>query len=352
MGRSAHAALAPITPERVARSPSSSARCSATPPSPHRSASSSTTCCSSTSPRHHGWAQYNRHHWREDYHEFLSGSSPAASPSRTRPRRSRTASAGRSTPTPRRSSTRRTAIASAGREPCVELAARAWTVPCSWSTATATRSARREGACARPRPAADCVTLAGSGHFPHARNPVQVNLAATRLPAEDAFGTDAYASRTPGPTAAGARCTSPRRSASATPSATSRSRASCAGSTPTSRSTGSPRTRSPACSQAEGERIHPASAHLANESRPHRVASPPSTTCTASRRCGGWTRSCSPTSWSSTTSSASEPLRPLDRRRGLGARLLPAREPRAEARAVRVADRLRRLAADGRRRRA
>ena len=45
-------------------------------------------------------------------------------------------------------------------------------------------------------------------------------------------------------------------------------------------------------------------------------------------------------------------LRPLDRRRGLGARLLPAREPGAEARRLRVADRLRRLAADARRRRA
>ena len=45
-------------------------------------------------------------------------------------------------------------------------------------------------------------------------------------------------------------------------------------------------------------------------------------------------------------------LRPLDRGRGLGARLLPAREPAREAGAVRVADRLRRLPADGRRRRA
>ena len=44
-------------------------------------------------------------------------------------------------------------------------------------------------------------------------------------------------------------------------------------------------------------------------------------------------------------------VRPLDRRRGVGARLLPAREPRAEADAVRLADRLRRLAADARRRR-
>ena len=45
-------------------------------------------------------------------------------------------------------------------------------------------------------------------------------------------------------------------------------------------------------------------------------------------------------------------LRPLDRRRGLGGRLLPAREPGAEVGGVRLADRLRRLAADGRRRRA
>ncbi len=44
-------------------------------------------------------------------------------------------------------------------------------------------------------------------------------------------------------------------------------------------------------------------------------------------------------------------LRPVDRRRGLGARLLPAREPGAEARRLRLAHRLRRLAADARRRR-
>ena len=45
-------------------------------------------------------------------------------------------------------------------------------------------------------------------------------------------------------------------------------------------------------------------------------------------------------------------LRPRDRRRGVGRRLLPAREPRAQALRVRLDDRLRRLAADaGRRRR-
>ena len=44
-------------------------------------------------------------------------------------------------------------------------------------------------------------------------------------------------------------------------------------------------------------------------------------------------------------------LRPRGRRRGLGHRLLPAREPGAQAQPVRLAHRLRRLAADARRRR-
>ena len=70
--------------------------------------------------------------------------------------------------------------------------------------------------------------------------------------------------------------------------------------------------------------------------------SQPSTTSTASRPGGGWTRSCSPTSWSSTTS-CERAVRPVDRGRG-GFRLLPAREPRGEAGRVRLADG-RRLAA-------
>ena len=45
-------------------------------------------------------------------------------------------------------------------------------------------------------------------------------------------------------------------------------------------------------------------------------------------------------------------VRPRDRRRGVGRRPLPAREPGAQAHGVRLDDRLRRLAADARRRRA
>ena len=49
-------------------------------------------------------------------------------------------------------------------------------------------------------------------------------------------------------------------------------------------------------------RIHPATAP-GQRVGPHRVRVRPSTTCTASRPGGAWTRSSSPTSWSSTTSS-------------------------------------------------
>ena len=103
--------------------------------------------------------------------------------------------------------------------------------------------------------------------------------------------------------------------------------------------------------EARGERIHPASAQLANESR-HiesrvgraRPALLPGVAADGrdpARELHGLPRP-----------RARRALRPLDRRRGVGARLLPAREPGAEARRLRLADRLRRLAADARRRRA
>ena len=84
------------------------------------------------------------------------------------------------------------------------------------------------------------VLLEGAGHGPHVRDPVKVNLllrdfAAPRAPRP---GAGCAAGR-----AASARCTSARRSASATPSATWRSPTSCASCTPIWRSTGSPSTR-------------------------------------------------------------------------------------------------------------
>ena len=56
-------------------------------------------------PTDEGWAKYNVHYWRRDWPGFAEWFAPSASsPSRTRPSRSRTRSAGPSRPTPRRSS--------------------------------------------------------------------------------------------------------------------------------------------------------------------------------------------------------------------------------------------------------
>ena len=162
-----------------------------------------------------------------------------------------------------------------GGAPAVRAAPRRFTRLCARvrvpgaRRSTATDDAVRPlaaGAGSRELTGGALVALEGSGHCPHARDPVQVNLAAPRLrrtgsPPPRQRGLDADRDA-----AASARSTSPRRSGSATPGATSRSPASCAGCTPTSRSTGSPSTRSPRCSSAEGERIHPARRLLANES--------------------------------------------------------------------------------------
>ena len=82
--------------------------------------------------------------------------------------------------------------------------------------------------------------------------------------------------------------------------------------------------------EARGETIHPASAELASESahiesrggraRPARVPGIPADGRDPRAR----------TSWSSHDVVARGAVRPVDRRRGVGGRLLPAREPRAE----------------------
>ena len=117
------------------------------------------------------------------------------------------------------------------------------------------------------------ATLEGSGHIPLARDPVKVNLLLrdfverTRKPKPGAITSSSTWIRGRGIASKRALYVS-RRSGWATRAATWRSRRSCAARSPAWRSTGSPSTRSPGSSQAEGERIHPASAVLANES-PH-----------------------------------------------------------------------------------
>ena len=98
--------------------------------------------------------------------------------------------------------------------------------------------------------------------------------------------------------------------------------------------------------EARGERVHPASAHARQRVGPHRervgrarpalLPGDPPDGRDPARQLHGLPRP-----------RPRGGLRPLDRRRGVGARLLPAREPRAEARRLRLAHRLRRLAADG-----
>ena len=132
----------------------------------------------------------------------------------------------------------------------------------------------------------------------HARDPVKVNslLRDFVAPAGARRAAGCEASR-----GASARSTSRRRSASAMPSGTRPSPTSCASSTPIWRSTGSLRTPSRRCwrNGASGS-IRRA---LTSPTSPATSrASPPSTTCTASRRSGGWTRSSSRTSRCSTTS--------------------------------------------------
>ena len=85
--------------------------------------------------------------------------------------------------------------------------------------------------------------------------------------------------------------------------------------------------------------------------RAHRVARPASTTCTCSRPSGGWTRSSSPTSWSSPTSSHDEPYDLWIVDEGWDVDHFLFDNPELKRTAVRVAHRLRGLAADARRRR-
>ena len=126
-----------------------------------------------------------------------------------------------------------------------------------------------------------------------------------------------------------------------------RSPTSCASSTRTSRSTGSPSTRS---RRARGARradppaergarlgIRPHHGRIVR-ARPQRVPGHPADGRDPRRQLHGLPRR-----------RRDRRVRPRHRRRGVGRRLLPAREPGAQADGLRLDDRLRRLAADARR---
>ena len=115
---------------------------------------------------------------------------------------------------------------------------------------------------------AELVELEDVGHCPHARHPVPFNLLLRDF-AERAYGAPrrraAVAPRDPPPQARAVRLLA--RSASATPGATSRSRASCARCSPSLEIDWLAQDPVTRVLERCGERIHPASAPLANESR-------------------------------------------------------------------------------------
>ena len=211
-----------------------------------------------------GWDKWNRHYWLEHYEDFLEFffSQCFTEPHSTKQRED--ASAGRSRPTPRRSSRPSSHRGSRTRTSVRELLA-----PHPLPGARHPRTRRRRPPLrlrrtrSRSSRTARSSVLEGSGHLPHARDPVKVNLLLRDFVAPPRSRRAAGCAASP---AAGARSTSPRRSGSATPSATWRSPTSCASSIPTSRSTGWRSTRSRPCSRREASgSIRPARI-LANES--------------------------------------------------------------------------------------
>ena len=143
------------------------------------------------------------------------------------------------------------------------------------------------------------VTMEGSGHGPQARDPVKVNLllrdfvdpAAARPrsldPREIAPQARALHLLADRPRPRAAR----RRDRQGAARAPPRPRDRLAGAEPRDEGAGGAR----ASASIRRARISPTSPATSSPSRP-------STTCTASRRGAGWTRSWWPTSWSSTTS--------------------------------------------------
>ncbi len=280
-----------------------------------------------------------------------SSSSPGASASRTRPSRSRTPSAGGWRPTPRRSPTRRARARLCRTERFRDTCAR---VRCPVLVIHGDDDRIRPHAQRRARsprrPAARSSTLEGSGHLPQARDPVRVNL----------LLRDFVAAR--------------RRRRARWMRGRGRRRRALFVSSPI----GLGHAQRDVAIADELRRLHPGPrGRLARAAPGHarargaRRADPPRERAArrASRRTssresaehdlhvlpgagGGWTRSSSPTSWSSTTSSARSRYDLWIGDEAWELDYFLHENPELKTRAVRLADRLRRLAADARRRRA
>ena len=166
----------------------------------------------------------------------------SASPSRTRPSRSRTASAGRSRRRPETLADTTRGLGARRQRRAVREHVRARALPDARHPRRRrpVRPARAGRARWREPTGGELVTLEGAGHVPDGARPGRSTCCCATSRAAPPPPARWRAGR--GPRASG-RCTSPRRSGSATPGATSRSPTSCARCIPTSRSTGSPSTR-------------------------------------------------------------------------------------------------------------
>jgi pimeloyl-ACP methyl ester carboxylesterase len=179
-----------------------------------------------------GWAKYNRHHWLNDFPDFLLFffSQIFTEPHSTKQIEDSVGWALQTTP----ETLIATQLAPAQDEAAIrELAAR---VSCPVLVIHGSEDAVRShesGAALAELTGGTFVSLEGSGHAPHARDPVKVNLLLRDLSRpRRPLGCHAAAPLV------SARSTSRRRSASHTPGATSRSPTSCACCIRISRSTG------------------------------------------------------------------------------------------------------------------
>ena len=244
-----------------------------------------------------GWAKYNRHYWLRDYQGFLEFffSQCFTEPHSTKQIEDSVGWGLETTPqtllaiedTPSRKALYDPSADTDWVRDCAER------VRCPTLVIHGDQDAispHRRGVALAEATGGTLATLEGSGHIPNARDPVKVNLLLndfmrrlSRRRHNRSPGRAATAARS-------ARSTSPRPSAWDMPNATSPSPPSCASCIPISRSTGWRSILSPKSSRLAAS----ASTQRAPYWRMNQAmsrASPPSTTCTSSRRCAAWTRS-------------------------------------------------------------
>ena len=244
-----------------------------------------------------GWAKYNRHYWLENYRDFLEFffGQVFTEPHSTKQFEDAVGWGLETTP-------ETLALTYLGRVlQRDEFAALCHRVQCPVLVLHGTDDAVRPvvvGEEVAREIGGTFVALEGSGHLPHARDPVRVNLllrdfiappAAPRTWTRGRSRAQARAVRLVADRARPRAARHRDRPRAAPPAPRPRDR--LARPAPGDRGArGGRRTRPP------GQRA------TCRTSRATSSPSRPSTTCTASRRGGGWTRSWSPTSWSSTTS--------------------------------------------------